>query len=96
MSVTTPVQRGHVAGVMVPGSLLSTVTSLQSLSLLSGVSLILLGLICFIVSPQLEAALVRLVQTWTALVSGETGQHVPLSTQYSLPRSSLGILTLYL
>ena len=65
---------------MVPGSLLSTVTSLQSLSLLSGVSLILLGLICFIVSPQLEAALVRLVQTWTALVSGETGRHVPLYT----------------
>lgn len=51
--------------------MVSTVSSLHSLSLMSGISLILLGLVCFIVSPQLEAALVSLVQSWTALVSGE-------------------------
>merc|ERR1719412_1191190 len=50
--------------------MVSTVSSLNSLSLMSGISLILLGLVCFIVSPQLEVALVSLVQSWTALVSG--------------------------
>ena len=55
----------------VSGLMVSTVSSLPSLSLMSGISLILLGLVCFIVSPQLEAALVSLVQSWTALVSGE-------------------------
>jgi len=53
-----------------PGMMVSTVSSLHSLSLMSRISLILLGLVCFIVSPQLEAALVSLVQSWTALVSG--------------------------
>ena len=63
-------------GLLLPSrSALSSVSSpllasLHSLSLLSGLALILLGLVCFVVSPQLEVALVSLVQSWTALVSG--------------------------
>ena len=36
-----------------------------------GLSLTLLGFLTFIVSPQLEAALTHLVQTWTALAGGQ-------------------------
>ena len=67
-------------GLLLPSrSALSSVSSpllasLHSLSLLSGLALILLGLVCFIVSPQLEVALVSLVQSWTALVSGRPSQ----------------------
>jgi len=61
-------------GILLPNSsqLVSSLLSISSssISLVLGVTLILLGFICFIVSPQLESALTHLVQTWTALAGG--------------------------
>ena len=64
-------------GILLPGSCSTRlVTSLlrvssSSISLVLGLSLTLLGFLTFIVSPQLEAALTHLVQTWTALAGGQ-------------------------
>ena len=44
--------------------------SLHTMSLITGIFLMVLGLVCFAVSSQLESAFVQLVQSHTALSAG--------------------------
>ena len=65
-----------ISGILLPNTVSRIISSLRrissaSLSLVLGVSLIMLGFICFIISPQIESALTQLIQTWTALSGGK-------------------------
>ena len=64
-----------ILGILLPttSSLLSSLQTVSSasISLCLGISLIVLGFICFIVSPQIETALTHLIQSWTALSGGK-------------------------